>query len=129
MRSLTLTACVLLISCTSITEAQQPLRQTIDAELQKVWKKEKIIPPKLADDATFLRRVYLDLAGIIPTAEEARAFLADESKDKRAKLIDTLLKSPRYAIHQTDVWDMVLFGRNHPCYYARERDGFKKLMQ
>jgi hypothetical protein len=70
-----------------------------------VWDKlERLgIPPsELADDATFLRRVYLDTIGTLPTAAEASAFLASSAPDKRAKLIDALLERPEYA----DFWAM-----------------------
>jgi hypothetical protein len=50
-----------------------------------------------ASDAEFLRRITLDLAGTIPTADQARAFLADADPAKREKLIDRLLASPDYA--------------------------------
>ncbi len=70
-----------------------------------VWNKlERLgIPPSdLADDATFLRRVFLDTIGTLPTAAEARTFLADKDPAKRAKLIDKLLDRPEYA----DYWAM-----------------------
>lgn len=86
-------------------------------------------PPPLCDDATFLRRVWLDLCGIIPTADEARAFLDDASPTKRAELVDRLLADPRYAVHQADEWDMLLFGRNPPGYEAPNREGFKRWLQ
>lgn len=70
------------------------LRQRIDAEIQAVWKQQKVAPALPADDATFLRRVHLDLTGSIPTYEETKAFLADPSSDKRAKLVDRLLDDP-----------------------------------
>ena len=61
------------------------------------------IPPSgLADDAEFLRRVFLDTIGTLPTAVEAREFLASTAVDKRAKLIDKLLERPEYA----DYWSM-----------------------
>jgi hypothetical protein len=66
-------------------------------------------PP--ASDADFLRRASLDLAGIIPTAEEARAFLNDTSPNKREQLIDRLLASPQYARHMALVWDVALMER------------------
>lgn len=61
----------------------------------------------LASDAEFFRRVHLDLNGIIPTAEQTRAFLADSSPDKRTKTIDRLLASKDYARRMreaTTVW-------------------------
>jgi hypothetical protein len=67
------------------------------------------IPPSdLADDATFLRRVYLDTIGTLPTANEARAFLADTKPDKRARLIDRLLERPEYADFWTMRWSDLL---------------------
>src|SRR5262249_46801193 len=61
-----------------------------------------IAPADLADDATFLRRVFLDAIGTLPTASEARTFLADTRGDKRARLIDQLLQRSEYA----DYWAM-----------------------
>jgi hypothetical protein len=61
-----------------------------------------IAPSDLCDDATFLRRVFLDTIGTLPTAAEAREFLADTRADKRARLIDKLLQRPEYA----DYWAM-----------------------
>ncbi|MBY0231199.1 MAG: DUF1549 domain-containing protein [Gemmataceae bacterium] len=62
----------------------------------------------LADDATFLRRVFLDTIGLLPTEDEARAFLADKRADKRAKLIDALLARPEYADHWAMRWSDLL---------------------
>lgn len=61
-----------------------------------------IPPAELADDATFLRRVHLDTIGTLPTAAEARVFLADTRPNKRGLLIDRLLDRPEYA----DYWAM-----------------------
>lgn len=52
-----------------------------------------------ATDDQFVRRLYLDTVGRIPTADETAAFLKDSAPDKRAKLIDSLLNSPGYAMH------------------------------
>lgn len=108
--------------------AEKPLRDIIDAEVQARWKDQQIEPAGTAPDAVFLRRVYLDLVGGIPTYEETTRFLADTSPDKREKLIDQLLDDPRYAVHQADVWDMILFGRNPPGYYSDKREGFQKWL-
>jgi hypothetical protein len=83
----------------------------IDEHVRAAWQKEGIVPAPLVDDAGFLRRVYLDITGIIPTPEVAAAFLADTAKDKRSKVVDALLESPRYAEHWTDYWDRALLGR------------------
>ncbi len=66
-------------------------------------------PPEICDDTTFLRRVYLDLIGVIPTVEEAQRFLSDNSPDKRAQLIDELLaRREDYAAHWTPFWEEAL---------------------
>jgi hypothetical protein len=65
----------------------------------KLWQFQ-IAPSDVCTDAEFLRRVSLDLTGALPTPDQARAFLADPSSDKRSKLIDRLLESPAYA----DFW-------------------------
>ncbi|MFN9196679.1 MAG: DUF1549 domain-containing protein [Planctomycetaceae bacterium] len=70
-----------------------------------VWNKLQrlgIQPSPLADDASFLRRVTLDVIGTLPTGAEARAFLQDPDPNKRAKWIDSLLQRPEYA----DYWAM-----------------------
>jgi hypothetical protein len=67
------------------------------------------IPPSgPADDATFLRRVYLDTIGTLPTAAEAAALLADTAPDKRAKLIDALLARPEYSDYWALKWSDLL---------------------
>ena len=65
-------------------------------------------PAPLCDDASFLRRATLDITGVIPTEQEAATFLADSSRDKRAKAIARLLASPGWAEHWTSYWQDVL---------------------
>ena len=101
----------------------------IDAEIAAAWQREKLTPAAPATDAEFLRRVYLDLVGVIPTYEETVAFLADGSPDKRQKLIDRLLDDPRYAQHQADLWDLILFGRHPPGYDTDKRDGMQRWLR
>ncbi len=62
----------------------------------------------LASDTAFLRRVTLDTIGLIPTAEETSAFLADHSPDKRTRAVDRLLADLRWADHWTSYWQDVL---------------------
>ncbi len=64
-----------------------------------------------ADDAEFLRRVYLDLTGTIPDAAFARSFLDDANPDKRAALVDQLLASPRFARHMQHTFDSMWLER------------------
>jgi hypothetical protein len=113
----------------SLLSAETPLRETIDSQIRSVWDREKIVSASPADEATFLRRIFLDLAGVIPTHDEAKAFFDDAGDQKRTKLIDRLLDDPRYARHQADVWDMIYFGRNPPGYDAPKREGFQTWLR
>jgi len=72
------------------------------------WKKLGLKPSALTDDATFLRRICIDLCGRLPTALEAKAFLEDTASDKRAKLIDKLLDSPDYPAYFALKWGSIL---------------------
>ena len=80
--------------------------EQIDAKLERL----KIEPAPLADDATFLRRVYLDLNGVPPTPDQARAFLEDPetSRLKRQRLIDELIKRKEFVDHWAHKWGDLL---------------------
>jgi hypothetical protein len=120
--------CVAAIAASTIVAEADELRGSIDQRIEAGWKANDVKPAGLATDAEFLRRVYLDLHGVIPSREEA-TFLADASPDKRAKLIDALLEQPRFAIHQADVWDLIYFTRNPLGYGTRDRKGFQKWLR
>lgn len=110
-------------------EESEALRKVIDREIAAAWKANEITPAAPASDAAYLRRVYLDLAGTLPTFEEARAFLDDESPDKRVALVDRLLADKRHARHQTQVWDLLFFTRNPANPSAtRKRERFQKWL-
>ena len=74
----------------------------IDTLVHAKLKKLRIQPSELCSDHEFVRRVYVDICGVVPTVEETVAFLADESEDKRARLIDELLDRKEFV----DVWVM-----------------------
>ena len=69
----------------------------IDTHVHAKQRQLAVLPADTCDDATFIRRVYLDLTGLLPPWEKAKAFLADPAADKRAKLIDELLASEEFA--------------------------------
>lgn len=81
-----------------------PRRNFIDGLVWNKLKKLAITPSGPANDATYLRRAYLDVIGKLPTVEETRAFLADPALDKRSKLVDSLLQRPEYADHWATKW-------------------------
>ncbi len=87
----------------------QELADFIDQEIAAEWAKNKVKPAPLADDAEFLRRVYLDLAGRIPRVSEAHAFFKNPAKAKRAQQIDSLLADSLHVKHFTNTWtDLIL---------------------
>jgi Protein of unknown function (DUF1549)/Protein of unknown function (DUF1553) len=67
-------------------------------------RKLNVAPSELADDAEYLRRVYLDLIGTLPTPAEARQFLADRRPDRRTRLVDELLQRPEFADFWAQQW-------------------------
>lgn len=90
-------------------EDVRALAQTIDRHVEQKWAEEKVEPAPRAGDAEFLRRVYLDLVGKIPTVAEVRTFLDDPAPDKRERVVDRLLKSPAHVGHFTRFWkDLVV---------------------
>src|SRR5262245_37138494 len=99
--------------------AQAPLHQRID-ELIAAGKPEFARQAAAAaDDGEFLRRVYLDLAGVIPPADVARQFLKDTASDKRAKLIEHLLASEQYSRHMQRVFDNLFMDRRPDKHVRR----------
>jgi hypothetical protein len=76
------------------------------------WKKLGLKPSPGCDDATFIRRVTIDLCGRLPTTAEVKAFLDDPAVDKRAKLIDKLLDSADYPAYFAMKWGAILRNSN-----------------
>ena len=126
----TIIACLVLVlsGITSTVTAQTPLHQQIDrliAEGKPQFEKQAA---PLADDATFLRRVTLDLSGTIPTADEVRTFVADSSPDKRSQRINQLLASPEHARRLQYLFDTMLMERR-PGKYVKTAEWEEYLRQ
>ncbi|MEY3172856.1 MAG: hypothetical protein RLZZ436_769 [Planctomycetota bacterium] len=87
------------------TEYQFPPLQAvneIDRQVFARWQALHLLPSELCSDETFLRRVYLDLIGLLPSVEEREAFLSDPNPKRRAALVDQLMQRPDF----TDLWVM-----------------------
>ena len=110
---------VVLLLVPAASRAETPLHQRIDETLAASKSDFAKCAAPLASDAEFLRRVYLDLTGTIPTADEARAFLKDMAADKREALIDRLLASPEHARHMATVFDVMLMERRPDKHVPR----------
>jgi len=108
MRTLALLPLLVLAFVAHAAPSPKDAAQKIDSILQDDWKKANLQGNPAADDNTFVRRIYLDVIGRIPTTREAEEFLASKDADKRAKLIDKLLGSEAYVQHMYNYWADVL---------------------
>ena len=106
-----------------VVRYQTPIQQTayrdfrprnlIDEILLTEWQRINIVPSPTCDDATFVRRAYLDSTGTIPTPEKVREFLGDPDEARREKLIDELLQSKQYVDYWAYQWsDLLLVNGN-----------------
>ena len=86
----------------NFTWPKTPEANYIDSLVFDKLKKLHLEPSDLCTDETFLRRLYLDLIGMVPTPQEHEAFLADKDPKKRGKLIDALIERPEFV----DMWTM-----------------------
>lgn len=106
---LTLNVILLLVGSTSAAPPDpQALANIIDSHVDARLKAAQVQYVTIADDAEFLRRAYLDITGRIPSPHDIHEFLADTDPNKRAKLIDELLETPRYASHAAAMWRAAL---------------------
>src|SRR5579884_1885756 len=81
----------------------------VDRFVRADWARHKVQPPSIVNDRTFVRRVYLDVIGLLPTPEQLERFERDPSPDKRAKLVDALLADNQdYAEHWMSFWNDLL---------------------
>ena len=84
----------------------------IDELISRRASEEGCEPAPIASDAEFLRRVHLDLTGVIPRVAEVRRFLADDDSNKRSDKIDFLLGSSRHATHLANTWRNIMLPSN-----------------
>ncbi|MBX3421922.1 MAG: DUF1553 domain-containing protein [Pirellulaceae bacterium] len=85
----------------------------IDRVLLDEWRSLGLAPSPICDDATFLRRAYLDATGALPTPEQVQQFLDDADPQRRPRLVDQLLGSPRFVDYWSYQWsDLLLVNGN-----------------
>jgi hypothetical protein len=89
-------------------DAVTRLAAEIDAHLSRRWEAEQVVAAPVTDDASFMRRVSLDLVGKIPSVADLHAFLSDPAPDKRRQLVDRLLGSPGYVVNFAHVWRAIM---------------------
>ena len=111
-------------SSSAATDAEKPategsIVEFIDQQLRQGWVDNEIQPSEAATDEEWIRRIYLDLCGRIPTLEEANGFLKDESPRKRFVLIETLLAHEDYVRNFTTIWTNNSIGRGAPRRVSR----------
>src|SRR5437879_1843292 len=80
----------------------------MNGRIKKAWDEGKVRPSRQASDEEFLRRVYLDTLGRIPTVQEAQAFLGAREQGKRQKLVEYLLNHPDFAKNFATQWTVLL---------------------
>ncbi len=81
-----------------------PTKNFIDGLVWNKLKRLGITPSQECGDEKYLRRVYIDIIGRVPTSAEARAFLDDPKSDRRSRLVNSLLEQPEYAEHWANKW-------------------------
>ncbi len=96
--------------------------EQINEHLCRAWDKLSVSPAEPCSDRTFVRRLFLDLAGRVPTTVEIETFLSDSSDSRRERLIDQLLSSEDYVQHFADLFDALLMGRVAEDKYTERRN-------
>ena len=89
----------------------QGITGQIDQRIALGYSKASIVPAEICTDEQFIRRLYLDIAGRIPTLAERESFILDRSVSKRLEWIDRLLASEDYVENFADTFDTLLMGR------------------
>ena len=110
----------------SVAAAEKPaategsLVEFIDQQVRQGWTDNEIEPTAAATDEEWVRRIYLDICGRIPTLEEVKSFNADKSPRKRFTLIEALLADEDYVRNFTTIWTNNSIGRGTPRRVSRK---------
>lgn len=99
----------------------------INDQIRRTWDDNEVAPSPRSADSEWLRRVYLDLVGHIPSSSQARQFLASRNPNKRQELIEELLDDEDYVRNWTTIWTNLLIGRSNPREV--DRPALKKFLR
>jgi hypothetical protein len=105
-----------------------PANNYVDEHAFNKLKMLNILPSDLCTDQEFVRRVYLDVCGILPTADEVQKFMDNKDEKKRSKLIDELLDRPEYADFWTLKWSDV-FRSNRKTIQVKGVNVFQRWLR
>ena len=115
----TVSVCVLKILMPEEVPASTTFISKIDSNVQSTWKAKNIKAAPLSSEEEFVRRIYLDLTGTIPSSNQARSFLESKDPNKRSKLIEQLLNSDQYAEYFASQWTNLFLGHERSRYVDR----------
>jgi len=105
----------------------QSVVEFINQRIEQGYKDNEITPSEVASDEEWVRRVYLDIVGRIPSLSEVISFLEDESPRKKSVLIESLVDSQDYIRNFTTIWTNNCIGRGTPRRVSR--NGMEKFFR
>lgn len=113
----------------NLLPSEIPARLAIDLYIQQGYAERSVVPASRSSDLAFVRRIYLDLIGRIPTPQETQQFLTQTDSAKRERLIDDLLLRPEHARHLARLFDTMLMGRREGKRGARRNRGWTEYLE
>lgn len=108
-------------------EPENTTSSKIDESYQELWRVKGIRPAQLASDEEFLRRVYLDVTGRIPTLQQTEQYLDSKDPNRRRKLIGDLLNSKEQAQYFATIWTSIFLGQTKERFV--DRRSFQRWLQ
>jgi len=103
------------------------ITEEINRIIRQGWEDNEVAASPVAEDAEWLRRVYLDTVGHIPALNNIEAFIRDKDPNKKARIIDELLQDPAYTENWTTIWTNLMIGRQTPRRTSRA--GMQKFLR
>ena len=101
------------------TGSSDEIIKFVNEQVRQGWENNEVKPSEIAEDAEWIRRVYLDIVGHIPESDTVEKFIADKDKAKRSKVIDKLLDDDGYIRNFTTIWTNLSIGRGTPRRVSR----------